>query len=441
VIESGRLHPITAIRQAWLQLSVFVWLAWDHRDIFDDVTDKFGVRGPVASVLTFVALVSLIVYVSWRKTAFTMTSAYLDYHYGLMRQVHRRINVDQIRTVDVEHPLFGRPFGVRALVFSTAAGPTKLAYLGPHAAAKLHDAVVTQTGATSTRASSEGVVARVTATRLALSILLDVEELLGLIIGGAMSFIPFIVSGHVFTLGLALPWLRTTWRATGKKFPKYHGWTVREVAAGYRVEYGLFNKEQFTWQRDRICSITLHQPLLWRSRDWVKVTGGFVGREGGDGNGPEDPDGLLLIPVTTRAQAEKMLVRIYGPEVLKLIDEPVRAPRRARWCTLWRRGCALSHSRDFVIGWRGLFLKQTATIAPLARVLGVNVLQGPWQRVHQLAHVRLSLPGGDDVLAAHRDIHEAARVASMIRASTVNSVLTGTPIARRFVEKIIKESR
>ncbi|MGW1290865.1 hypothetical protein ACWD4N_46795, partial [Streptomyces sp. NPDC002586] len=133
------------------------------------------------------------------------------------------------------------------------------------------------------------------------------------------------------------------------------------MEAGYRTESGLFNKRQYTWQSDRISSITMHQPLLWRSRDWVKVTGGIVGHKD-----------LLLVPVTTRAQAEKMLVRIYGPEVLKLLDNPVPVSRRARWCTLWWRGCAVSYTQDFAAGWRGLFLKQTVTVARAARVLGVN---------------------------------------------------------------------
>jgi hypothetical protein len=77
---------------------------------------------------------SALVFASWRNTVFTLTAAHLDYRYGLVWQVQRRIQLNQIRTVDIEYPLFGRPIGVRAMTFSTANGPTKLAYLGSRAA-------------------------------------------------------------------------------------------------------------------------------------------------------------------------------------------------------------------------------------------------------------------------------------------------------------------
>ncbi|MGW2686217.1 PH domain-containing protein [Streptomyces sp. NPDC001414] len=420
VIESGHLHPITAVRRAWVQISVFGWFAWDNRDVFDKIAEKFGLWGLVASAAVLLAVLLAIVFVSWRKMAFTLSADHLDYRYGLFWRVERRIQLDQIRTVDIEHPLFGRPLGVRAITFSTASGPTKLAYLGPRAAGRLHDAVIAQTGApTAKKRGGEGVVAHVSAADLALSILLDAEVVLGLVIGGAVSFVPFVLSGHALSLGVALPWLRSAWRATGKRFPQQHGWIVREVEAGYRTECGLFNKQQYTWQRDRISSITVHQPFLWRSRNWVRVTGGIVGHED-----------LLLVPVTTRAQAEKMLVRIYGRSVLKLLDNPVQVSRRARWCTLWWRGCAFSYTEGFAAGWRGLFLKQTVTVSPVPRILGVRLTQGPWQRLHGVGHVTLELPGGTDVEAVNRSIEEAVDIAATMRRSCVQTARAGTPISR-----------
>ncbi|MEO3976981.1 PH domain-containing protein [Streptomyces sp. CAU 1734] len=421
VIESGHLHPITALRRAWLQLSVFGWFAWGNRDIFGKIADRFGVWGLVWAAIVLIGILTAVVFASWRKTAFTLTADHLDYRYGVLWQVQRRIQVSQIRTVDIEHPLFGRPIGVRALTFSTASGPTKLAYLGPRAAGRLHDAVVLQTGARSaTNPGSEEVVARVSTKDLALSILLDAEVVLGLVVGGAVSIVPFILSGHALTLSLALPWIRSAWRLTGKQFPSHHGWVVREVDAGYRTEFGLFNKGQYTWQRDRICSITVHQPLLWRSRNWVRVTGGIVGQED-----------RLLVPVTTRAQAEKMLAHIYGPDVLKVMDTAEHTSRRARWCTPWWRHCAFSRTQHFAAGWRGMFLRQTVTVTPVSRVLGARVTQGPWQRLHNVAHVTLELPGGTDVEAVHRDVEEAAEIAAAVRRSCVLTSLAGTPIARR----------
>jgi hypothetical protein len=46
VIESGRLHPVTAVRRAWVLISVIGWFVFDHRDIFAKVADKYGLWGP-----------------------------------------------------------------------------------------------------------------------------------------------------------------------------------------------------------------------------------------------------------------------------------------------------------------------------------------------------------------------------------------------------------
>lgn len=174
---------------------------------------------------------------SWRKTAYTLTTDHLDYGYGLFRRRQRRIQLSQIRTVDIEHPLFGRPLGARALTFSTASGPTRLAYLGPRAASRLHEAVAMRNHAPPGKTNDdEKNVARVRTADLALSIILDAEVMLRVVIGGAVSMGPFLLSGQALTLGFVLPWLRHASRATSKPFHQQHGWTVREVEAGYRTE-------------------------------------------------------------------------------------------------------------------------------------------------------------------------------------------------------------
>ncbi|MGW1290210.1 PH domain-containing protein, partial [Streptomyces sp. NPDC002586] len=71
------------------------------------------------------------------------------------------------------------------------------------------------------------------------------------------------------------------------------------------------------------------------------------------------------------------------------------------------------------------------TVARAARVLGVNITQGPWQRLHSVAHVTLELPGGSDVRAVNRNTEEATQIARTIRGSAVQTALAGVPIARR----------
>lgn len=422
-IEEGRMHVITAIRQAWLLLASIGWIAWEQRGNIREAMDKLSVHSaPLAVavlVLATVVVVSAPVFLTWRRTTFTMTTEHIEYRTGVLRHVTRRIPLARIRTVDVEQPLFGRPFGARTLKFGTLEEQEQLGYLTPRAARRLHDAVVMQTGAASAR-NEEGIVARVAPGTLALSMLLDLHTTLSLAAGLVGALIPYLIFDQPVGLALLLPWLRSAWRMTGQAFPRQYGWTIRETDAGYRCEGGLFNKWQYTWQAQHITSLTVHQPLLWRSRDWVKVTATAIGRSEG-----------TVIPVASRAQAEKMVVRFFGPEALELLSHADPAPRRARWCTPWWRNCAFAWAGDYAAGWRGMFLRQFVTVAPLPRVASVGAEQGWWQRRHGLADVVLDFPAGGEVVAPHRDVEDAARLTARLREESVKHALAGKPIRRR----------
>lgn len=431
VLVQGRLHPVTPLRRSWVQLSVFGWLAWGHRDTLDTVCDAVGTWAVVVLAAVLGAAVVTGYTVAWFKARYCLTREHLDYRYGLVRRVHRRFPIDKIRAVDVQRPLWARLIGVASLRIDTAGGPQSITVLSRKDAHRLRTEVLSLVHSTTAEdaedagdgGNGEGegtVIARVSARDLAVSILLNARMMIRLTIGAGVSITPFLLSGHPLSLGLVLPWLRDLWHATGKRFPADHGWTVREVPGGYRTEHGLFNRSQYTWQHDRICSITLHQPVLWRSRNWVKITGGVVahGRDG------------VILPVAKRHEAEKLMVGLLGADVLAVLDDPAIAPRRARRCTPFWRACAWSESTAFAAGWRGLFLRQQITVAPLRRVLTVHTSQGWWQRLHGVATVELALPGGTDVQAVHRATADAGRIADRMRVSAVKEIgRTGRPRA------------
>lgn len=422
-VLTGRLHPVTAARRIWLQVCALGWLVYGNRDDLTDATDHLGLLGTIAAVATpllvFTAGTATLVIVSWRKTSFTLTRTHLHYHWGNITRTQRQIPLAQIKALDIERPFFGRPLGVRALSINTATQHTRLAYLSPHHAQHLQTEITALTGAPE-HTTGAATVAHVTTAQLAVSMLLDARLFIRLIVGCAVSLIPFLLSGHALSLGLLLPWARSAWKATAARFPRLHNWTITEVPGGYRTERGLFNRHQHTWQADRITSITLHQPILWRSRDWVRIEAGVIGYTN-----------RLLLPVATRTQAEKICARIFGLEALDALHTPQPAPRRARRCTPFWRACAFSRTPGFAAAWRGLFLKQTVTLAPLPRVLRINVTQTWWQRLHRLAGFRLDVPGGADVTATYRDADEARRLTEPLREQTTFHALAGTPIPTR----------
>jgi len=430
-VISGRLHPMTPVRRSWIKLSAFAWLAYGQRDLIDFTPDSLGewvfeLGGTVALLTVIIAGFTA----SWAKTSFTLTTTHLSYGFGLWHQTRRTFPIEQIRTVDVSRPLWARVFRVAELTVSTESTNQKISCLSVRDAERLRTTVLQMAkgDVPGTEETGEGVIARVDSKQLALSILLDLRVMGKVVFGAAFAVVPYLYTDHVVSLALVIPWLRSAWRSTGKRFPADHGWTVREVEDGYRAEYGLFNKSQYTWQRDRVTSVTFHQPILWRSRDWVSVSGGIVGFSS-----------YKLLPVATRAQAEKLLVGLMGVDALKVMDVHHRVDEKAKWCTPFWRACGYSESEGFLAAWQGLFLKQRVTVGRTDAGLTVCVDQGIWQRMHGRASVTMGLSGGTDVTAVHREVGEATALAEKLRLTVRERTQAGTPIRRIRLETRTRE--
>lgn len=419
---SGRLHPAAPLRRSWVQLSALGWLIYGQFDNLHKLTDKpygWWIFGGLVALL--VALFAGAAFASWVRTSFTLSATGLSYGYGLLRQVRKTFPVDQIRTVDVSRPLWARMMRVAELTVATQNSTQRISCLGVKEAERLRAAVLqlVHGEVLDGEETGEGVIARVDSVQLAMSILLDARMMIRLVVGAAIAVVPYLVTDHVISLALVIPWLRSAWRATAKRFPAHHGWTVREVTGGYRTERGMFHKSQYTWQRERMTSVTLHQPVLWRSRNWVSVSGGTVGF-----------GSALILPVATRTEAEKLLVGLMGIDVLKVLDNHRPVGRSARWCTPFWKACGYSESPGFFAGWKGMFLRQSITVCRTDRSLAVQTGQNGWQRLHGRYTVGLRLPGGADVWAVHRKQEEAEELAARLRTMTLAETFMAEPIRR-----------
>lgn len=420
-IVSGRLHPITPIRRSWLTLTALGWFVYSQREAIVRFHNIVGYGWMALIAGAFAALITTLNVMSWLRTGFRVTSVDLDFRYGLIRRVERRFSMEHIRTADVSRPLWGRLVGVASVKIATQDDNQEIGYLSRKDADRICATIrqVLHGDAPDTKETGEGVIARVDSRMLALSIILNARMMVKLSVGLPIVLWPYLATEQVWSLALVLPWLRSAWNLTGKAFPAQHGWTVRETESGFQTQRGMFNRDEYTWQRDRITSVTLHQPILWRSRDWVRVEAGVVGY-----------GTSTVLPVATRAQAEKLVAGLLGVESLKVFDDVRPVELRARWCTPFWKACGYSETDSFVAGWKGLFLKQEITVTRMSRVIGVATQQGWWQRRHRVATVKLLLPGGSDVEIVHRDAQEAQVIAASMRIRTVDTAEAAPRIRR-----------
>jgi putative membrane protein len=96
----------------------------------------------------------------------------------------------------------------------------------------------------------------------------------------------------------------------------------------------------------------------------------------------------------------------------------LRPPRRARWCApVWWRGHGIAVT-DAVFAARQGLLRRRLALVPHAKVQSVRLTQGPWQRVWQVADVRVDTGANRTVTARLRDAGEAA---GLLRAQAERS--------------------
>jgi putative membrane protein len=166
----------------------------------------------------------------------------------------------------------------------------------------------------------------------------------------------------------------------------------------------------------RVQAIEISEPLLWRSRGWVRVSLNVAGLASGQEDGQVSQ---VLLPVAPKEVASRIIHRVLpGVDLsgLRLQPAPDRARKRAwlQWSNL-----AVAVDERVLVTSRGFLTRQLAVI-PHARTQSVGVTQGPWQRALGLASVRVdTTPGPVVVVGLHRDAIEARAIAEdqLIRAA------------------------
>ncbi len=385
-------------------------------DWLGDVTVSWVlvVLGGFALLGVLAVVIAGFAYLSWtRLTYYFDDTGDLRVDSGIFTRQQRRLALSRLQAVDVNQPLLARVVGMAEVKVEVAgAGDSRvtLQYL-TYADAQAFRAEILARAAglrPDVGTAPQNVIVSVPPKDLVVSLLLSSTTLVGVVATIGIVVILVVSEGAVGLLGLLLTGGVPIFAAFGQ-FVRFFGFTVAESPDGLRLRSGLTSTQAQTVPPGRVHAVEYSQPLLWRSRDWVRVQITVAGTSSGEDNQQGGSAGTLL-PVAPREVAEAVVERVLpGLGVSDLTW--TEAPARVRWRApiQWRRLAVGANDRAFATR-RGRLVRRLAVV-PHARTQSVHLTQGPWQRRLDVATVRVDVaPGPVSVEGLHQDAGTARAV-------------------------------
>ncbi|HSK55720.1 MAG TPA: PH domain-containing protein [Jiangellales bacterium] len=401
-----RLHPLTPLLRGWVWLVAAV--AFGGQDaIREGEVLRLAIIAPVVAVVGFVAGLA-----SWWFTRYGIDGGDLRIDSGVVFRRSRRVRLDRLQAVDVVRPLAGRILGVSELRLEVAGGGSTeapLAYLSADDALALRAELLARAAGIDahTPEAPERPLLSVPLSDLVVSTLLSGTFVVGALLVLGMGVAAGLLGPQEMAIGvlpLMLPGIIAVVSALYQQVVRNFGFTIAESPDGLRIRKGLLDTTAQTVPPGRVQGVALHQPLLWRWRDWVQVkvdVAGYAGSPGGE------VSTSILLPVGTPAAARDLVARaLPGAEPLTVPLVP--APRSAVWFApiAWRRLAYGVDDRVVVV--REGVLHRTLTVVPHAKTQSVRLHQGPLQRRLDLATAYVdTTPGPVDAVVRHRPAAEA----------------------------------
>jgi len=274
-------------------------------------------------------------------------------------------------------------------------------------------------------AQPERVVFRVRAARLAVALALSITGVIVAVVIAAVALLASLTHSSAyaaFYLPDAVGVVIGVWR----QFNGEYGTTIAVAPDGLRLRSGLVQRTAETIREGRVQAVRLVEPLVWRAFGWCRLEVDVAGPRQRRENRSESRRLRALVPVGTRAEAEKMLAELVS-------GAPVpsrKPPRRARWkAPLQYHFLAWGGDDRYLVAARGR-IRPTTTWIPLEKVQSVRWEQGPVQRRLSLASVRLDVAGRRTTGSVQdRDVTEADDVLRRLPALT-RAARAGAPRAR-----------
>ncbi|MBA3311570.1 MAG: PH domain-containing protein [Nocardioidaceae bacterium] len=429
-----RLHPLTPIFNSWRMIGAagavgfgtfrddLGQLKWIWEALQGDADFSTLIRA--VALLFVVAVISIVAaWLSWRVTGFAIMAGTghrgtLLFHRGLVVRQRSQVRLDRVQSVDVNQPFVPRLFGLAAVRLEMAAGEgasVNLSYLRAPDAWLLRQELLRhssdEAGSDGLAAQSprpgEELIAQISTGRLVKANLLDGASVWLLLLVWVIVVVGSVVVFGWAIFGAALAGIvpvgiaiAVQLRQQVASMMKDANFRLVRTPTGIRISSGLTSTINKTIDLDRVQSIRVEEPYLWRRLGWARVKVDVAGAAGGE-------QGASLMPVAERADAFTLVADVTGARLGDL--QVVRAGRAAKkldplgyevaGVALLAEGAVTRSGR-----WR-----RTDSYVPYARVQSVSAQQGVIQRGLGLATVYLDLPqGASRWVGRHRDLTDAA---------------------------------
>jgi putative membrane protein len=409
--QPRRVHPLTIAINS-LRAVPIVAVGWL---LLTEGEARRGAPWLLGGLAVFAVVVVLASWLRWRRLSFCFdTDGDFRLDSGVLFRQERRVALSRLQSVDVVRPLVARLFGMAAVRIEVAGGREASAvveFLPDDQAASLRAEVLARAAgvASDAPAAPEELLVQVPFGELVASLLLRGSTALAIVITVAAATGVLLLTGPagflVVGFGVFVPLATVI-----GEFTSFYGFTVSKSADGIRIRSGLLSTTAQTVPHERVHAVELTQPLLWRGKDWVRVSmniagSGPVGSEGGKAV-PK-----VLIPVATRTQALQLLQLLLPGWSLDDRDFAAAPSQAARRAWIQHRALGVSVDEQVLVVRRGRLVRRTGAVAH-ARVQSVRLVQGPWQRALGLATVAAeTVPGPVRLLALHRAAGEARQLA------------------------------
>ncbi|XXG10623.1 PH domain-containing protein [Micromonospora sp. SH-82] len=419
-----RLHPLSpALQGAKSLVVVIAGLSWSTLSRVG-----FGWFAVMVAVLALGATVLAVI--SWYNTGYHVVGRELRVYEGLLWRRTRAIPLERLQAVEVVRPLLAQLTGLAELRLEVVGGgktEAPLAYLTVADATALRARLLALAGGvvapaptdTSEATTTEAAPAPAPAGRplhavrnqhLLISQLLTPQAIM-LPVGVAFVTTQFLSEGSWSFVAVASTLTAMAGVVLQPIRRVLDDWAFRIARDDdvLRIHKGLLETRAQTVPLNRVQTVAITWPLLWRFKGWLRLRLEVAGYSVGESDDRNRPDRLL--PVGDLPTGEMIVAEVL-PGV-RLADLPMAPPPpRARWLNPLSRARLGSGLSDEVFAARSGLLTRNLALVPYARIQSVRVVQGPLQRRLRLATVHADTAGGAGAAAKDRDLAEAWALAA-----------------------------
>ncbi|MDK7905510.1 PH domain-containing protein [Winkia sp. UMB0889B] len=508
-----KVHPLSPLLNGGAALTTFLGVVlFGNLQVLSEAAQYLDGKFSVGLVILIVsgAVVALILallcftYLQWRNTFYAVTDEAVHFRHGVIFKAHRRAPLDRVQSVDISRSLLSRVLGLAEIRVESAGGPgssVKIQYLSvgkaedvrreilhreeiqneevlegeENAGSATEDSGIAHSGVIGAEYKGPnfqpwelykldlpiflgGMVRSV-------GIIIAVVTILGFVVGaivlvsilGASEFaialggIQFIISIVVAIAGIG----SAVWGRVNSEY----GFTAAVTSAGIRITRGLTKQISQTIPPGRIHAVRLQQPLLWRSKDWWRVSAVQAGvgqtaqaakeasSEGGRGK-------VTMLPTGTRDQALRALwlvVRDLGiddPDAF--LEEALTGSGEGQYFTPVGRKVRLldplTYNRksvfitDTVVAVRDGRITRTLDIIPHEHAQSVTAKQGPLERWLNVGNMRLDLVFNSTGMGEVKHLSEEVLSAAVMQQAELARLRRGEEPMEEWQKRMARSS-